>query len=369
MSTVAAIGVGPFDTAWLGIALVLTVPILFAAVGELISERAGVLNVGLEGYMLMGAFFAYLVTWKTDSLVLGALAGIAAGLLLASLMGAIAVEAKADQIVTGVGLNLVAFGVTAYFFDEIFGDLSQIVVPKIGNVEIPLLSDIPEFGSVVFGQDPLLYLAFLLVPVAWYLMYRTKAGLAVRAAGEMPAAADTAGVSVRRVRWLGILAAGGLAGLGGAYLVIVEVGIFREGMTAGRGFLALVAVIFGRWHPIGVLGAALVLGATDALQLRLANDDQVPQAVWGVIAIIAAALAVYYLLVTLRRQPRPVALGLSSLVAVTGIVLLVTSPQVGVPSQLWRALPFLLALIVLAGAVARSHMPSKLTLPYTRGEA
>jgi ABC-type uncharacterized transport system permease subunit len=364
----ADIGVGPFDIAWLATAVILTTPILLASVGELISERAGILNVGLEGYMLVGAFFAYLVTWKTGSYVLGGFAGIGAGILLAALMCLLAVEAKADQIVSGVGINLVAAGLTAYMFDEIFGDRAQIVVDKVANIEIPLLSEIPEFGGILFAQDPLVYLAFLLVPLTWLLMYRTQWGLAIRAAGETPAAADTAGISIRRVRWMSVLTAGALAGLGGAFLVIVDVGIFRQGMTAGRGFLALVAVIFGRWHPLGVLGAAAVLGSTDALQLRLANDEDVPQEVWAVIAIVAASFALHQVLVRQRHRERPVAFALVSLVAVVGIVLFATTPQIEVPSQLWRSLPFLLALIVLAGAITRAHMPSKLTLPYARGE-
>jgi simple sugar transport system permease protein len=364
----ADIGVGPLDVAWLGVALVLTTPILFAAIGELISERAGVLNVGLEGYMLVGAFFAYLVTWKTGVLAVGAAAGIAAGILLAALMALLSVEAKADQIVTGVGINLVAAGLTAYMFDEIFGEREQIVVPKVANLEIPLLSSIPEFGGVVFGQDPLLYLAFLLAPAIWFLLFRTRWGLAIRAAGELPAAADTAGISVRGVRWMSILAAGALGGIGGAYLVIVDVGIFRQGITAGRGFLALVAVIFGRWSPFGVLGAAFVLGAADALQLRLADDEEVPQAVWGLIAVVAFAFLLHQLLVKRRRLERPLGLTLALLVSLSGVVLLTTTPHVDLPAQLWRSLPFLLALIVLAGAVTRAHMPAKLTLPYTRGQ-
>lgn len=364
----ADIGVGPLDVGWLGVALVLTTPILFAAIGELVSERAGVLNVGLEGYMLVGAFFAYLVTWKTGVLIAGAAAGIAAGMLLAAIMALLSVEAKADQIVTGVGVNLVAAGLTAYMFDEIFGDREQIVVPKVANLDLPLLSSIPDFGGVVFGQDPLLYLAFLLAPATWFLLFRTRWGLAIRAAGELPAAADTAGISVRRVRWMSILAAGALGGLGGAYLVIVDVGIFRQGITAGRGFLALVAVIFGRWNPLGVLGAAFVLGAADALQLRLADDEEVPQAVWGLIAVVAFAFLLQRVLAKRRLRERPVALALVLLVALSGVVLLMTTPHVDLPAQLWRSLPFLLALMVLAGAITRAHMPAKLTLPYTRGQ-
>jgi ABC-type uncharacterized transport system permease subunit len=364
----ADFGVGPLDVGWLGVALVLTTPILFAAIGELISERAGVLNVGLEGYMLVGAFFAYLVTWKTGILIVGAAAGIVAGMLLAAVMALLSIEARADQIVTGVGINLVAVGLTAYMFDEIFGNREQIVVPKVADLDIPVLSSIPEVGNVVFGQDPLLYAAFLLAPATWFLLFRTRWGLAIRAAGELPAAADTAGISVRRVRWMSILAAGALGGLGGAYLVIVDVGIFRQGITAGRGFLALVAVIFGRWNPLGVLGATFVLGAADALQLRLADDEEVPQAVWGLVAVIAFAFLLHQVLVKRRLRERPVAFALGLLVALSGVVLLMTTPHVDLPAQLWRSLPFLLALLVLGSAITRAHMPAKLSLPYTRGE-
>ena len=364
----AAIGIGPFDTAWLAEALILTTPILLAAMGELISERAGVLNVGLEGFMLAGAFFSYLMTWKAHSLFVGVVCGIAAGMLFAVVMGLLTIEAKADQIVSGVGINLAATGLTSYLFDEIFGNQAQIVVPIIGDIKIPVLSSIPDFGPALFKNDWTLYLAFLLVPITWFLLFRTKWGLAIRASGELPSGADTAGISVRRVRWFGVLTAGALAGLAGANLAIVQVGIFHQEMTAGRGFLALVAVIFGRWKPVGVMGACLALGGADALELRLADQNQVPTQVWGVVAGIAAALAIYYVLRSRQRRPRKVAILLSSMVALSGVVLVFAAPHVDLPDQLWRSLQFLVALIVLAGAVSRAHMPSKLTLPYTRGE-
>jgi general nucleoside transport system permease protein len=368
MNVVGAIGIGPFDTAWLAAALVLTTPILLAAIGELISERAGVLNVGLEGFMLAGAFFSYLVAWKSHNLAAGAAAGVGAGILFAVVMGLLTIEAKADQIVSGVGINLAATGLTSYLFDQIFGNRAQIVVPTIGSLRIPLVSKIPDFGPAIFNNDWTLYVGFLLIPVVWFLLYRTKWGLAVRGAGELPAAVDTAGVSVRRVRWMGVLSAGALAGLGGANLAIVQVGIFHQEMTAGRGFLALVAVIFGRWRPLGVLGACLALGGADALQLRLADQNQVPTQVWGVLAAIMAALAIYQLVRWRQGRPRRVALSLAAGVAASGIVLAAVAPHIDLPDQLWRSLPFLLALVVLAGALNRAHMPSKLTVPYSRGE-
>ena len=368
MNLLASVGIAPYDTAWLTAAIVLTTPILLAAVGELISERAGVLNVGLEGYMLSGAFFSYLVAWKSGNLAIAVAAGIGGGLLFAVVMGILTIEARADQIVAGVGINLAAIGLTSYLFDEIFGNRAQMVVPTIGALQIPLLGSIPDFGRALFKHDWTVYLAFLSIAVAWYVLYRTRWGLAIRGAGELPAAVDTAGISVKRVRWLGVLTAGAFAGLGGANLAIVQVGIFHQEMTAGRGFLALVAVIFGRWRPLGVLAACFALGAADALQLRLADENQVPGAVWSVTAGIAAVIIVYQL--TRRRAGRP----RSSAVPALGVFALACAalafivPQIDVPDQLWRSVPYLLALVVLAGAVTRAHMPSKLTLPYTRGE-
>jgi simple sugar transport system permease protein len=366
-TTLATLGFGPFDMNWLAVALVLTTPILFAAIGELISERAGVLNVGLEGMMLSGAFFAYLVAVKAHSVLLGTLAGVAAGVLFAVIMALLAVEAGADQIVSGVGINLAAVGLTSFLFDEIFSGGATSSLNTIAPVKIPLLSKIPSFGEPLFHRDPLVYLAFVLVPAAWFLLYRTHWGLATRAAGEMPAAADTSGISVRGVRWAGTLTAGALAGLGGAYLVVVDVGIFHQEMTAGRGFLALVAVIFGRWTPLGVFGACLALGGADALQLRLADHQDVPEQVWAVIAIVALIFVAYQVL---KRRARAHATTNGSMLALAtfGFALFAIAPNVSLPAELWRSLPYLLALIVLAGAVSRARMPARLTVPYRRGE-
>jgi simple sugar transport system permease protein len=367
VTILANIGFAPFDTDWIAVTLTITTPILLAAIGELISERAGVLNVGLEGMMLSGAFFSYFVVWKTHSLAAGVVGGVGGGLVFGLVMGVLAIEAGADQIVSGVGINLAALGLTSYLYDQIFGNIAQVVVPTVGNLGIPGLDQIPQFGPALFDHAWILYLAFLLVPASWFLLGRTRWGLSVRAAGEMPAAADTAGISVRRVRWMGVLTAAGMAGLGGAYLAIVDVGVFKQNMTAGRGFLALVAVIFGRWRPLGVLVACLVLGGADALQLRLADLPQVPRVVWAALIVIAVAFALFQVL---RRRAHPRRLGLTvmTLLGAAGIVLLEVEPHVVLPVQLWLSLPFVIALVVLAGALTRAHMPSRLTLPYRRGE-
>jgi simple sugar transport system permease protein len=368
VSVIAGIGLGPFDSDWIASALILTTPILLASVGEVVSERAGVLNVGLEGMMLAGAFFSYWAVFLTGDLLLGILAGIAAGIFFGIVMSLLTIVAGADQIVSGIGINLAAFGLTAFLFDEVFGEREQVVISTIGDLKIPGLADLGGIGEAIFNQDPVLYFAFLLVPALWFFLYKTKWGLSVRGSGEMPAAVDTAGISIKRVRWGGVLAAAGLAGLAGAFLVLVEVGIFRQGMTAGRGFLALVAVIFGRWTPVGTLGACLILGGTDALQLRLAGQEEVPREVWGVLALLSAGFIAYWVLFRRGVRARRLALGVVIGIGVSGVVLFAITPAVELPDQVWRALPFLLALAVLAGAVTKARMPTKLTLPYNRGE-
>jgi simple sugar transport system permease protein len=363
MTAFAAIGIGPFDTNLLSQALILATPILLAGIGELISERGGVINVGLEGMMLSGAFFAYLIAWKTHSSVIGLFGGIGGGLIFAVIMGLLTIEAGADQIVAGVAIDLAAIGLTGFLFEQIFQNLQQILVKPVGMISIPLLIKIPSFGPALFKHDPLVFLAFILVPVAWFLLYRTRWGLAIRAAGELPSAADSAGISVRRVRWMGVLTAGGLAGLAGADLSVVQVGIFHEGMSAGLGYLALVAVIFGRWKPVGVLAAALVLGGTNALQLRVGEQPYIQSAFWGAIALIA----LIWLAFQARRSDVP-SMTLTALIVVAGIALLIAQPHISLTQPLWVGFPYAVALLVLAGSRTAARMPSALSVPYRRGQ-
>jgi general nucleoside transport system permease protein len=365
--SLAAIGVGPFDTNLLSQALILATPILLAGVGELISERAGVINVGLEGMMLSGAFFSYVLTWKSHSLVVGCLAGIGGGLVFGVIMGLLAIEVGADQIVAGVAIDLAALGLTGFMFEQIFQNLPQIVVPTVNNIAIPGLSKIPSFGPALFNHDPLLYLAFLLVPLSWFLLYRTRWGLAIRAAGELPMAADSAGISVRRIRWMGVLTAAGMAGLAGADLSIVQVGIFHENLSAGLGYLGLVAVIFGRWRALGVLAAALVLGGANALQLRVGEQPYIQGAFWGAIALIAFSLLGGELLPG-RGPVRRSALGLTGLAGIAGVVLLIVEPHISLSQPLWVGFPYVVALLVLAGARTSARMPTALAVAYRRGQ-
>lgn len=358
---------GPFDAALLVSSIGLTIPLLLAATGEMISERAGVLNVGLEGMILAGAFFSFLAAWGTHSLFVGLVAGIAAGAAFGMLMAFVTVDLGADQIVVGIGINIVAVGITTLAYDQIFGDRAkQAVIDTVSTWSIPGLSS-TGVGKALFAQDPVTYLAFLLIPTLWFIVYRTTWGLALRSTGEEPVAADTAGISVRRVRWCGTLTAGAFAGLAGAYLAIVQLGLFRQEMSAGRGFLALAAVIFGRWHPVGVLGACFAFGAADALQLRLQDQSEVPHQVWIAVTIVVAAVVLAYAL-RRRRRPRGLPAAAATALAVAGVLLFAERPSVDLPAQLWLALPFLLALVALAGSSGRTRMPSALTAVYRRGE-
>jgi ABC-type uncharacterized transport system permease subunit len=361
--------VSPFDAAWLGATIRLSTPLLFAATGELVAERSGVLNIGLEGMMLVGAFFSFLASYFSHSFWLGVLTGLVAGMALATIMALVSVQARADQIVTGVGLNIVAAGLTTFLYREIFSSRPAIQLHLPRSIALPGLSRIPDIGPNVFRQTALVYLAFLSVGVVWLILYRTTWGLAIRASGEVPAAADTAGQNVNRIRWFCTMAAGALAGVGGAYLSVGRIGFFTEGMSAGRGFIALAAVIFGEWNPGGVLLASLALGAADALQLRLQAEPAVPRAVWLVLAVAAAAYAASSFRTAHGRQ-RPIRVLVSTLGWFgVGLGLFFAAPQWHFPPQLWLALPYIFALVVLSRAVRRVRTPTALTVPYVRAGA
>lgn len=356
----------PFDANWLFAAVLLTTPILYAALGELISQRTGVFNVGLEGMMLFGAFFAYIVRWLTDNIALGLLSGVSAGALLATVMAVLSVQVRANQIIVGVGLNIVALGITGFLVNVFFPVETPPTLQRPGIVSVPVLSELPVVGGALFKHKLLVYVAYLAVPLVWILLFRMRFGLSARAAGEAPPAVDTAGISVAKVRWTGIIAAGAFAGLGGAFLSVGELGLFGKNMTGGRGFLALAAVIFGRWRPVGVLGACLVFGAADALQLRLQAERAIPRQVWFVAGLIAAAYLIRLLSQRGRSKNvvRQYAVG-ASLLGVAAM-LFVISPDWSFPSQLWLSLPFILTLLALGGFVGRTRAPAAWGVPYDR---
>ena len=257
-----------FISLFLVAAIALSAPLLFAALGELISEVAGVINIQLEGMMLMGAFTAMLGAFLSHNLIVGFAAAAIGGLLIATLHGTICLVFRVNQVVSGVVLNLLALGTTTFGLEAIFGSNFNRSVPTLDKVAIPGLSNLPLIGQAFFNQPISVYAVFLAVPLLWWLLNRTVIGLALRATGERPEAADALGVRVLRVRWLALLTCGVLAGVGGGQLILAGLGFFTQNVTAGRGFIALAAVIFGRWSPFGTAAAVLFFAMTDAFQIR-----------------------------------------------------------------------------------------------------
>jgi general nucleoside transport system permease protein len=245
-------------------------PLLFAALGGLFSERSGVINIGLEGMMLMGAFWGLWGAEVTGSWVIGLLIGMFGGLMLALLHALFSVTLRADQIVSGFSMNFLALGITGFFFVNIYGtEGTPDNIPRAPDVTIPLLEDIPFVGDVLGSMSILIWLGLLTCLLTWLVVFRTPMGLRLRSVGENPLAAQTAGVSPFRVRYLAVGISGMLAAIGGAYLSIGFVGSFGENMTAGRGFIALAVLICGRWLPRGALIFACLFGFFSALAQRL----------------------------------------------------------------------------------------------------
>jgi general nucleoside transport system permease protein len=287
-------------------------PLLFAAIGGLFSERSGVINIGLEGMMLMGAFFAALGADQTGSWLLGLVIGMLAGGALALVHALFTVSLRADQIVSGVALNFLALGLTGYLYVDVYGTAgTPDTLPAVPDLHLPLISEIPFVGDVLGDANLMVWGGLVLVAVTAVIVFRTPAGLRLRSAGENPLAAETAGLSVMWIRYRAVVVSGLLAAAGGAYLSIGFVHSFGQNMTDGRGYLALAALIAGRWRPGGVLAATLVFGFSSALAQRL-------PVFWE-----------------------------------SGAVL-------------FQALPYLLTLIVVAGVVGRSIPPLALGRPLER---
>ncbi len=275
----------------------LATPLLYAALGGLFTERAGILNIGLEGMMLLGAFSGFVAATWTGQASWGLLAAVLSGVLSGLLFALFTVTLRANAIIVGTALNMVASGLTGFLFRAWFG--AWLAVPAyaaFAPLALPGLSRWPLLGPIFFQHNGLVYIAVLLVPLAGYVLYRTSFGLALRAVGEYPPAAHTAGVSVAGVRYAAILLSGVLAALGGAYLSLAYSNQCVEEMTSGRGFIALAVVILGRRAPGGVLGAALLFGLCYALQLRLQSEAnqyvpyQIMQALPYVMTIAALLL-------------------------------------------------------------------------------
>jgi simple sugar transport system permease protein len=290
-------------------------PLAFAALGGIVSERSGVVNIGLEGMLLMGAFFGFLGADKLGSWEWGILTGVVAGAALAAVHAFISIHLRADQIVSGTAVNFLALGVTGYFFIEVYTDQGTPGdVSYIPEITLPWLDDVAFVGAAIGEMHILIWVALAFVVLAHLLLFRTPFGLRLRSVGEHPKAADTVGISVYATRYTAVIISGALAGLGGVYLSNGITHSFNENLSAGRGFIALAAVIFGRWRPFGAFAACLLFGFTEALALRLPGAYGEDQA-W---------------------------------------------------TTLFRALPYVVTLIVVAGVVGRSIPPAAVGRPYVK---
>jgi len=310
-------GVGNLERVFVWSALIAAMlrfatPLIFGAMGGILSERSGVINIGLEGMMLMGAFFGIYGSDVFGSWFLGIVVGVAAGAAMGLVHAFVSIHLRADQVVSGTAINILAVGITGYVFIFHYGDQGTPgAVSRVPGLTIPLVEDIPFVGEAVGRMSWLTAFALVLVPLLTLFLFRTRGGLRLRSVGEKPRAADTVGLPVIRTRYLAVVASGALAALGGVYLSIALLGSFSEQMTAGRGFIALAAVIFGGWRPWGALAGALLFGFSSALAQRLPAFSE--------------STAV-----------------------------------------LFQALPYVLTLVVVAGVIGRSRPPAAIGVPYVK---
>lgn len=307
----------PDLTALIHSAVLYSTPLILAAIGGLYSERSGVVNIGLEGLMIIGAFTAAATTLVTGNPWFGLAAAMMAGVLMAFLHAAASISFKADQVVSGVAINFLALGLSVYLVKYMYDGAGKTpTVPELFHqVPIPLLREIPVIGPSFFNQFPTTYLAFLAVVVTYIVMYHTPFGLRLRSAGEHPGAAETAGIHVVRMRYIAVLISGALAAAGGAGLSIAIGSEFGPTTVSGQGFISLAALVFGKWHPFGVLGAALFFGFSVSLAL------------------------------------------IGQIYGWTQIV----------PSEVLTMLPYILTLMALAGFVGKAEAPAALGKPYEKG--
>ncbi|MFN8494832.1 MAG: ABC transporter permease [Caldilineaceae bacterium] len=284
-----------FGVSALSYTLRASVPLVLGALSGILCERSGIINIGIEGMMLAGAFGAFVAKVATNdwplfvSLIFGVLVALLIGALMGLLHATLSIRFRMDQIISGTILIILAGGFTAYLFNR-----DSVAKGKFAPIPIPLLAKIPVLGPILFDNPPITYLALILVGVVHVGLFYTRWGLRTRSVGEHPRAADTVGINVNRYRYMNTMIGGMLAGLAGGFLVLEAVGQFQEGMTAGRGFISLAAMIFGNWNPFGALGAALLFGYSEALQneLLLAGIANVPRQFVSMLPYIVTIVAV-----------------------------------------------------------------------------
>jgi simple sugar transport system permease protein len=297
-----------FFSDYLASSIRLTIPLAYAALGGLYSERSGILNIALEGMLITGAFTSATATFYTTNVWIGVIAALIAGAFVGLLHAFLCVTLQVNQLVSGLAINLVAAGITSFLGRLVFLGNSTQRLPNITILKIPIVSNIPIIGSLL-QQDILVYLLLIIIALTTYFLFYTNPGLNLRAVGEYPKAAETAGVDVVKIRYLAVIFGGCLASLGGAYLTLVQVRYFTEEMSAGKGFIAIASLIFGKWHPIYSTLACLLFGATEALQLRIqALGVNIPYQFLMMLPYITALVALIGLA---GKSTPPAALGTS----------------------------------------------------------
>ncbi len=290
----------------------LATPYLYASIGETFGQRSGVLNLGVDGQMLLGAFAGFYVVFNTGNLALGVAAAILVGALMGLAMAFVSVTLQAEQGISGIGFYLFGLGLSDLLFQKTLGTVET--VSGFRPIHIPVLSDLPILGRVLFSQNLLVYIAYAMVPIAWFILNKTNFGLMIRSVGENPEAADSLGVSVSRVRYFTVTLGGAFSGLAGASLSIALLNVFQQNLTSGLGFIAVALVYFGGWRPFGVLAGSLLFSSVNALQL------------W------------------------------------------VQTLNIPIPSDIAIMMPYVLTILALVVAVQRVRPPAALTKPFERGD-
>lgn len=373
-----------FFVSLLTLAMIKATPLVFGALCGLLGERSGVINIGIEGMMLLGAFMAFMgsalfnqwtggVVPTNISLLVGLLVGVASAALVAALHAVLSIHYKIDQVISGTVINLLAAGLTNYMAN-VYIDPSHLsgvgVFPKL---PIPLLSDIPVLGPIFFSHQPMVYLMLIMVIFLQYAVFNTPWGLRMRSVGEHPRAADTVGINVNRTRYLNVILGGALAGLGGAYMVLESVGRFQKLMTSGRGFIALAALIFGRWTALGSFGSALLFGFSEALGVRLQfGDINHIYALVVVCGLGVLGIGLFWLARRLLSRGTPhksFASIASALLPGSGLLVaakLVKFPHVSIPIEFLGLLPYILTIMVLTGFVKKAAGPAAIGKAYEK---
>lgn len=283
-------------------------PILITALGAIYSERSGVTNIGLEGMMMTGTFWGAYGALQYGPTA-GILVAIVAAMLMALIHAVVTVSYRVDQIVSGVAINILAYGLARFFSIELFGTATTSPhVDSLGTINIPILKDVTFLRPLVTDVSPLIIIGLLLVVLTYWILEHTTFGLRLKSVGENPLAADTLGIKVLRYRYYGVLISGAFAGLAGAYLAIEHTGLYVEGMTQGKGYIALAAMIFGNWNPFGALGAACLFGFAEAFSLRVMQNKIIP---YQFIKMLPYLLTLFVLAGVVRKAQPPAAVGVA----------------------------------------------------------